>query len=44
MSCGFGAVILVFLIIDHSIEIQIQSVNAEVLSTERRALSSYVTP
>ena len=32
MSCGFGAVILVFLIIDHSIEIQIQSVNAEVLS------------
>ena len=32
MSCGFGAVILVFLVIDHSIEIQIQSVNAEVLS------------
>ena len=32
MSCGFGAVVLVFLIIDHSIEIQIQSVNAEVLS------------
>ena len=32
MSCGFGAVVLVFLIIDHSIETQIQSVNAEVLS------------
>ena len=32
MSCGFGAVILVFLIIDHSIEVQIESVNAEVLS------------
>ena len=32
MSCGFGAVILVFLIIDHSIEVQIKSVNAEVLS------------
>ena len=32
MSCGFGAVVLVFLIIDHSIEIQIQSVNSEVLS------------
>ena len=32
MSCGFGAVVLVFLIIDHCIEIQIQSVNAEGLS------------
>lgn len=32
MSCGFGAVVLVFLIIDHSIEIQIKSVNAEVLA------------
>ena len=32
MSCGFGAVVLVFLIIDHSIEIQFQSVNAEILS------------
>ncbi len=32
MSCGFGAVILVFLIIDHSIELQIKSMTAEVLS------------
>ena len=32
MSCGFGAVVLVFLIIDHSLEIEIQTVNAEVLS------------
>src|SRR5210317_1227728 len=32
MSCGFGAVVLVFLIIDHSLEIEIQTVNAELLS------------
>lgn len=32
MSCGFGAVVLVFLIIDHSTEIQIESINAETLS------------
>ena len=32
MSCGFGAVVLVFLIIDHSLEIEIQTVNAEVLA------------
>jgi hypothetical protein len=32
MSCGFGAVVLVFLIIDHSIELEIQTVNAETLS------------
>ena len=32
MSCGFGAVVLVFLIIDHSLEIEIRTVNAEVLS------------
>ena len=32
MSCGFGAVVLVFLIIDHSLEIEIETVNAEVLS------------
>ena len=32
MSCGFGAVVLVFLIIDHSMEIEIRTVNAEVLS------------
>ena len=32
MSCGFGAVVLVFLIIDHSLEVEIRTVNAEVLS------------
>ena len=32
MSCGFGAVVLVFLIIDHSIEDEIQTVNADTLS------------
>ena len=32
MSCGFGAVVLVFLVIDHSMEIEIRTVNAEVLS------------
>ena len=32
MSCGFGAVVLVFLIIDHSLEIELQTVNAEVLA------------
>ena len=32
MSCGFGAVVLVFLIIDHSLEIEIETVNAEVLA------------
>ena len=31
MSCGFGAVMLVFLIIDHSL-VEIRTVNAEVLS------------
>ena len=32
MSCGFGAVVLVFLAIDRSIEIEIQEVNATALS------------
>jgi hypothetical protein len=32
MSCGFGAVVLVFLIIDHSLEVEIRTVNAEILS------------
>ena len=32
MSCGFGAVILVFLIIDHSIEVQSQELNQDLLS------------
>ena len=32
MSCGFGAVVLVFLIIDHSLDVEIRTVNAEVLS------------
>jgi hypothetical protein len=32
MSCGFGAVILVFLIIDHSIEVQSKDLNRDLLS------------
>ena len=32
MSCGFGAVILVFLIIDHSIEVQSRDLNQDLLS------------
>ena len=32
MSCGFGAVVLVFLMIDHSLEVEIRTVNADVLS------------
>jgi hypothetical protein len=32
MSCGFGAVVLVFLIIDHSIEVQSQELNQDLLS------------
>ncbi len=32
MSCGFGAVILVFLIIDHSIEVESQDLNRDLLS------------
>ncbi len=32
MSCGFGAVILVFLIIDHSIEVQSKVLNKDLLS------------
>jgi hypothetical protein len=32
MSCGFGAVVLVFLIIDHSIEVQSQELNKDLLS------------
>ncbi len=32
MSCGFGAVILVFLIIDHSIDVQSKELNADLLS------------
>ena len=32
MSCGFGAVVLVFLIIDHSIEVQIQRPQRDLLS------------
>jgi len=32
MSCGFGAVILVFLIIDHSIEAQSKDLNRDLLS------------
>ncbi|EED34766.1 putative secreted protein, containing von Willebrand factor (vWF) type A domain [Luminiphilus syltensis NOR5-1B] len=32
MSCGFGAVVLVFLIIDHSMEVESKTLNAEVLS------------
>ncbi|HAM76815.1 MAG TPA: VWA domain-containing protein, partial [Alcanivorax sp.] len=32
MSCGFGAVVLVFLIIDHSIEVQSRDLNRDLLS------------
>lgn len=32
MSCGFGAVILVFLLIDHSIEVESQEINKHLLS------------
>lgn len=32
MSCGFGAVVLVFLIIDHSIEVQSRELNVDLLS------------
>tara|TARA_R110002110_G_scaffold405241_1_gene624255 strand:+ start:91041 stop:92132 length:1092 start_codon:yes stop_codon:yes gene_type:complete len=32
MSCGFGAVVLVFLIIDHSIEVQSKELNQDLLS------------
>lgn len=32
MSCGFGAVVLVFLIIDHSMEVQSKEVNRDLLS------------
>lgn len=32
MSCGFGAVVLVFLIIDHSIEVQTQDLNQDLMS------------
>ena len=32
MSCGFGAVVLVFLIIDHSMEVETKTLNAEVFS------------
>ncbi len=35
MSCGFGAVVLVFLIIDHSIEVQSQELNRDLLSEVR---------
>ena len=32
MSCGFGAVVLVFLIIDHSMEVQSRDLNRDLLS------------
>lgn len=32
MSCGFGAVVLVFLIIDHAIEVESRELNADLLS------------
>ncbi len=35
MSCGFGAVVLVFLIIDHSIEAQSKELNRDLLSEVR---------
>ncbi|TDJ24555.1 MAG: VWA domain-containing protein [Gammaproteobacteria bacterium] len=36
MSCGFGAVILVFLIINHATEVEFQNVNRDALSEIRR--------
>lgn len=32
MSCGFGAVILVFLIIDHAVEVETERVNVDLVS------------
>ena len=32
MTCGFGAVVLVYLIIDHSIEVQSKELNIDLLS------------
>ncbi|MFV8818688.1 vWA domain-containing protein [Haliea sp. E17] len=32
MSCGFGAVVLVYLIIDHSVEVQSREINRDLLS------------
>ena len=32
MSCGFGAVVLVFLIIDHSMEVESRTINAKVFA------------
>ena len=42
MSCGFGAVVLVFLIIDHSIEVESKELNRDLLS-EVRLLEEDVT-
>lgn len=42
MSCGFGAVVLVFLIIDHSIEAQSKELNRDLLS-EVRLLEEDIT-
>jgi hypothetical protein len=32
MSCGFGAVVLVYLIIDHSVEVQTRAINSDLMS------------
>ena len=32
MSCGFGAVVLVFLIIDHAIEVETKTLNKDLMS------------
>lgn len=37
MSCGFGAVILIFIIINHSTEVESQEVNAELMAQVRKA-------
>ena len=42
MSCGFGAVVLVFLIIDHSMEVQSKELNRDLLS-EVRLLEEDIT-
>ena len=32
MSCGFGAIVLVFLIIDHSLQVEVDAINSQLLS------------
>ena len=36
MSCGFGAVVLIFLIINHATEVEFENVNQDLLSEIRK--------